>query len=78
MDIHCDYTTIVMYINEPLSCFVLVMVLRLCGWCYRHASNLDNKRVDLFDGPAEGYGEENVLLASCKHMFGVTFSAKPI
>lgn len=30
----------------------------------QHASNLDNKRVDLFDGPAEGYGEENVLLAS--------------
>lgn len=31
----------------------------------QYASNLDTKRVDLFDGPErEGYGEENVLLAS--------------
>ncbi|KAI3918590.1 hypothetical protein MKX01_041910 [Papaver californicum] len=32
----------------------------------QYASTLDNKRVDLFDGPGggEGYGEENVLLAS--------------
>ncbi|XP_022155508.1 novel plant SNARE 11 [Momordica charantia] len=30
----------------------------------QYASNLENKRIDLFDGPAEGYGEENVLLAS--------------
>ncbi|XP_022772466.1 novel plant SNARE 11-like [Durio zibethinus] len=31
----------------------------------QHQSNLEsNKRVDLFDGPNEGFGEENVLLAS--------------
>lgn len=31
----------------------------------QHQSNLEsNKRVDLFDGPSEGFGEENVLLAS--------------
>ncbi|CAL5355824.1 unnamed protein product [Camellia sinensis] len=28
------------------------------------ASNLDNKRVELFTGPSEGIGEDNVLLAS--------------
>ncbi|XP_044477714.1 novel plant SNARE 11-like isoform X1 [Mangifera indica] len=31
----------------------------------QHQANLENnKRVDLFDGPNEGFGEENVLLAS--------------
>ncbi|CAK9143879.1 unnamed protein product [Ilex paraguariensis] len=30
----------------------------------QYASNLETKRVDLFDGPGEGLGEENVLLAS--------------
>ncbi|CAM8986976.1 hypothetical protein QQ045_006161 [Rhodiola kirilowii] len=31
----------------------------------QHAATLENnKRVDLFEGPSEGYGEENVLLAS--------------
>ncbi|KAK6947488.1 Sec20 [Dillenia turbinata] len=30
----------------------------------QYASNIDNKRVDLFEGPGEGLGEENVLLAS--------------
>ncbi|KAM7491138.1 hypothetical protein LguiA_034059 [Lonicera macranthoides] len=31
----------------------------------QHASTLDNKRVDLFEGPGgEGFGEDNVLLAS--------------
>ncbi|XVE57527.1 hypothetical protein DITRI_Ditri04bG0097800 [Diplodiscus trichospermus] len=31
----------------------------------QHQSNLEsNKRVELFDGPNEGFGEENVLLAS--------------
>ncbi|KAG7030176.1 putative plant SNARE 11 [Cucurbita argyrosperma subsp. argyrosperma] len=30
----------------------------------QHASNLGNKRIDLFDGPGENYGEDNVLLAS--------------
>ncbi|XP_057477129.1 novel plant SNARE 11-like [Actinidia eriantha] len=30
----------------------------------QYASNLENKRVDLFEGPGEGYGEDNVLLAS--------------
>ncbi|XP_021765747.1 novel plant SNARE 11-like [Chenopodium quinoa] len=30
----------------------------------QYASNLENKRVELFDGPSEGVGEENVLLAS--------------
>lgn len=38
------------------------------GWWYRYASNLDNKRVDLFEGPGEGLAEDNGLLASCKHM----------
>ncbi|KAF3448209.1 hypothetical protein FNV43_RR08922 [Rhamnella rubrinervis] len=28
------------------------------------ATNLDNKKIDLFDGPTEELGEENVLLAS--------------
>ncbi|KAB1224696.1 putative plant SNARE 12 [Morella rubra] len=30
----------------------------------QYAANLDNKRIDLFDGGTEAYGEENVLLAS--------------
>lgn len=30
----------------------------------QYATNLENKRLDLFEGPNEGYGEENVLLAS--------------
>ncbi|KAL2902869.1 putative plant SNARE 11 [Bienertia sinuspersici] len=30
----------------------------------QYAANLDNKRVDLFEAPNEGVGEENVLLAS--------------
>ncbi|KNA16594.1 hypothetical protein SOVF_087780 [Spinacia oleracea] len=30
----------------------------------QYATNLENKRVELFDGPSEGVGEENVLLAS--------------
>lgn len=30
----------------------------------QYATNLENKRVNLFDGAAEGFGEENVLLAS--------------
>ncbi|KAL0372959.1 UNVERIFIED_CONTAM: putative plant SNARE 11 [Sesamum calycinum] len=29
-----------------------------------YASNFDNKRVDVFEGPGEGFAEENVLLAS--------------
>ena len=40
------------YIKDHLDC--------------RYAS--ENKRIDLFDGPSveDGYGEENVLLASSK------------
>lgn len=30
----------------------------------QYANNLENKRFDLFEGPSEGAGEENVLLAS--------------
>lgn len=30
----------------------------------QYAANLENKRVDLFEGPSEGMQEENVLLAS--------------
>ncbi|XP_059442711.1 novel plant SNARE 11 [Corylus avellana] len=30
----------------------------------QYAANLDNKRIDLFDGGTEGYGEENGMLAS--------------
>ncbi|XP_052170587.1 novel plant SNARE 11 [Diospyros lotus] len=30
----------------------------------QYASNIDSKRVDLFDGPNDGVGEDNVLLAS--------------
>jgi hypothetical protein len=43
------------YIKDHLDC--------------RHAS--ENKRVDLFDGPSieDGYGEENVLLASSKRQY---------
>lgn len=35
---------------------------------FRHASALETKRIDLFDAPGggDGYGEDNVLLASCK------------
>ncbi|KAI3768123.1 hypothetical protein L2E82_18555 [Cichorium intybus] len=32
----------------------------------QYASNIENKRVDLFGGPAEGFEEDNGLLASCK------------
>ncbi|MBA0795051.1 hypothetical protein Gohar_019326 [Gossypium harknessii] len=33
--------------------------------CYRYQSNLEsNKRVDLFDGPNEGFSEDNDMLAS--------------
>ena len=34
----------------------------------RYATNLENKRIDLFEGPGEGVGEDNVLLASGKCM----------
>ena len=48
-------------------CFISygnIYVYIYCLDC-RHAS--ENKRVDLFDGPSEdGFGEENVLLASSK------------
>ncbi|XP_073314292.1 novel plant SNARE 11-like [Primulina huaijiensis] len=30
----------------------------------QYASNLENKRVDLFEGPGEGFAEDNVLLTS--------------
>ncbi|KAK7251828.1 hypothetical protein RIF29_35382 [Crotalaria pallida] len=30
----------------------------------QYGTNIDNKRVELFEGPNEGYAEENVLLAS--------------
>lgn len=30
----------------------------------QYASNIENKRVDLFEGPGEGFAEENGLLAS--------------
>ncbi|XP_047976622.1 novel plant SNARE 11 [Salvia hispanica] len=30
----------------------------------QYSSSLENKRVDLFEGPGEGYAEDNVLLAS--------------
>lgn len=30
----------------------------------QYSSNLENKRVDLFEGPGEGFAEDNVLLAS--------------
>ncbi|XP_071920242.1 novel plant SNARE 11-like [Coffea arabica] len=30
----------------------------------QYASNLENKRVELFEGPGEGFAEDNVLLAS--------------
>uniref|UniRef100_A0A803R5L0 t-SNARE coiled-coil homology domain-containing protein n=1 Tax=Cannabis sativa TaxID=3483 RepID=A0A803R5L0_CANSA len=30
----------------------------------QYTANLDNKKIDLFDGPTEGHDEENVLLAS--------------
>ncbi|XP_042950237.1 novel plant SNARE 11-like [Carya illinoinensis] len=33
-------------------------------WILRYATNFDNKRIDLFDGGTEGYGEQNVMLAS--------------
>ncbi|TXG68179.1 hypothetical protein EZV62_003114 [Acer yangbiense] len=33
-------------------------------YCYIKANLENNKRVDLFDGPSEGFGEDNGLLAS--------------
>lgn len=44
-------------------------------WLYRYSSNLasNNKRVDLFDGPAEEHMEENVLLASSKASKNLAF-----
>ncbi|KAF7828501.1 putative plant SNARE 11 [Senna tora] len=30
----------------------------------QYATNIENKRIELFEGPNEGYAEENVLLAS--------------
>ncbi|KAI5417701.1 putative plant SNARE 11, variant 2 [Lathyrus oleraceus] len=30
----------------------------------QYATNIENKRIELFEGPSEGYTEENVLLAS--------------
>ena len=30
----------------------------------QYAINIENKRIDLFEGPNEGFAEENVLLAS--------------
>lgn len=41
---------------------------------YRFATNLDNKKIDLFDGPAEELGEENVLLASSKHKHIIAYT----
>ncbi|RXI04101.1 hypothetical protein DVH24_038375 [Malus domestica] len=34
----------------------------------QYASNLENKKIDLFDMPAEDFGEQNVLLASGKQI----------
>ncbi|KAG1360913.1 putative plant SNARE 12 [Cocos nucifera] len=36
------------------------------AWTQKHANSLENKRVDLFDGPGggDGVGDENVMLAS--------------
>jgi len=34
----------------------------------RYASNIENKRIELFEGPNEGDTEENVLLASGKYV----------
>lgn len=52
-------------INDSFSKF-FDHLFDVCYYC-RQASSLDTKRVDLFDGPGqEGYGEENVLLASSK------------
>ena len=47
----------------------------------RYATNIENKRIELFEGPNEGHAEENVLLASCKHtsFFGTCcFSTSPL
>lgn len=41
-------------------------IVKWLPYGYRYTANLDNKRIDLFDGPAEDHGEENVLLASSK------------
>lgn len=46
-----------------------ILDLILCLWFFRYASNIENKRVDLFEGPGEGFAEENGLLASSKHIF---------
>ncbi|KAM1602169.1 hypothetical protein TB2_028692 [Malus domestica] len=34
----------------------------------QYASNLENKKIDLFDMPAEDFGEQNVLLASARRL----------
>ncbi|KAG6636064.1 hypothetical protein CIPAW_11G084800 [Carya illinoinensis] len=38
--------------------------LKWLGLVQKYATNFDNKRIDLFDGGTEGYGEQNVMLAS--------------
>lgn len=59
--------------NVKLSIFILTNQ-QYFTWIYialnvdRYATNLENRRVDLFEGPGEGVGEDNVLLASGKCM----------
>ncbi|KAJ7952610.1 putative plant snare [Quillaja saponaria] len=53
--------------NKMLNDKKQTMVKELNSYVARkkqYATNLENKKIDLFEGPAEGYAEENVLLAS--------------
>ena len=49
-----------------VSSNMYLSIRHIIVYYYRYTANLDNKRIDLFDGPAEEHGEENVLLASSK------------
>jgi hypothetical protein len=61
---------------SSLECLILLLlecnayldnINNMCViWQCRYASNIENKRIELFEGPSEGYTEENVLLASGK------------
>lgn len=53
-------------------CCIKLLIPQFCfdfdvmGAFRNQASLESNKRVDLFDGPNDGYAEDNGLLASCK------------
>lgn len=53
---------------------IMLVAHQFPSWIYtglnlnRYATNLETKRVDLFEGSSEKVGEDNVLLASGKYI----------